>query len=89
MEADNEASETNFTIARMTADIQVTILDHGKQIKSRFLIDLGVFRTLLSEEHLREVQADENNRKPTLKTNRVKLVPYGTSQNLEVMGRSK
>ena len=106
-EADDEASDTDSTgVGRVaevvraasdgkknkTADILLTILDHGKQAKqltARFLIDSGVYRTLLSEEQWRQVQADKNNRKPKLKRNRVKLVPYGTSQNLEVMGRSK
>ena len=106
-EADDEASETDSTgVGRVaevvrsasdgkknkTADILLTILDHGKQAKqltARFLIDSGVYRTLLSEEQWRQVRADKDNRKPKLKRNRVKLVPYGTSQNLEVMGRSK
>ena len=35
------------------------------------------------------MQADEGNRKPKLKINKVRLVPYGTSQGLTVLGRSK
>ena len=35
------------------------------------------------------MQADKNNRKPKLKKNKVRLVPYGTNQHLEVLGRSK
>ena len=35
------------------------------------------------------MQAGKNKRKPKLKRNRVQLVPYGTSQHLEVLGRSK
>ena len=75
-----------------TADIQLTVLDHGQQAKQlpvKLLIDSGVYRTLLSEEDWQQVQAGKNNRMPKLKRNKVKLVPYGTSQNLEVMGRSK
>ena len=79
-------------VKNKTADIQMTVLDHGqpaRELTVEFLIDSGVYRTLLTEEQWQRVQADKNNRKPTLKRNRVKLVPYGTSQGLTVLGRSK
>ena len=38
---------------------------------------------------MEKVQPDGTNRKPKLKVSRVKLVPYGTSQGLTVLGRSK
>ena len=75
-----------------TADVQMTVLDHGqpaKELTVEFLIDSGVYRTLLTEEQWQRVQAAKNHRRPTLKRNRVKLVPYGTSQGLTVLGRSK
>ena len=70
----------------------LTVLDHGqaaKELKVEFLIDSGVYRTLLTEEQWKKVQADGSNRKPKLKINKVRLVPYGTSQGLTVLGRSK
>ena len=106
-EAEDEASDTDSTgVGRVeemvraadgskkskTANIQLTMLDHGQQSKqliASFLIDSGVYRTLLSEEQWQLVQADKNNRRPKLKKNKVRLVPYGTNQHLEVLGRSK
>ena len=103
--ADDEASDTDSIgrVAEMvraagdtrqnkTADIQLTVLDHGEQARElsvQLLIDSGVYRTLLSEEHWLQVKASKTTSKPKLKRNKVRFVPYGTSQTLEVMGRTK
>ena len=43
----------------------------------------------MTEEQWQKVRALNGNRRPRLKVNRVRLVPYGTSQGLTVLGRSK
>ena len=79
-EAEDEASDTDSTgVGRVeemvraadgskksrTADIKLTMLDHGqkaKQLIASFLINSAVYRTLLSEEQWQLVQANKNNR---------------------------
>ena len=73
--ADDEASDTD-SIGRVaeivraagdsrknkTADIQLTVLDHGEQARElavQLLIDSGVYRTQLSEEHWLQVKASK------------------------------
>ena len=61
-----------------TADIRLTVLDHGQQAKQlpvKLLIDSGVYRTLLSEEDWQRVQASGTNRTTKLKNNKVRFVP--------------
>ena len=64
-------------VKNKTTQLQMTVLDHGqaaKELQVEFLIDSGVYRTLLTEEQWKKVQADGSNRKPKLKIN--KAVSY-------------
>ena len=73
-------------------DLKFTVLDHGrkaKDVKIQLLIDSGVHKTLLSEEHWSLVKASPNTRPPKLKKNKVRFVPFGTKQNLPILGRTK
>ena len=66
------------------------MLDQGsptKQMKAEFLIDTEVYRTLLTEEHWKQLQPKVRDRTSALKESKVKLVPYGTSRTLELLGR--
>ena len=83
---------TGDTVKNKTADLRMEVLDNGhkaKELEVNFLIDSGVYRTLLTEEQWLKVQAVKGNRKPRLKKNMVRLVPYGTSEGLTVLGRSR
>ena len=78
-------------ISRAT-DLNITVLDQSrkaKDVKVQFLIDSGVHKTLLSEEHWSQVKASPNTRPPKLKKNKVKFVPFGTKLNLAILGRTK
>ena len=71
-------------------DLQLTVLDQGsptKQMKVEFLIDTGVYRTLLTEEHWKQLQPEVRDRTSMLRESKVRLVPYGTSGTLKLLGR--
>ena len=53
----------------------------------KFLIDTGVYRTLLREEHWNKLQPEVRNRMSKLRESKVKLVPYGTSRVLKLLER--
>ena len=52
-------------------------------------VDSRVYRTLLTEEQWQKVRSLSGNRKPRLKANQIRLVPYGTSQGLTVLGSAR
>ena len=71
-------------------DLQLAYLEQGsptKQIKVEFLIDMGVYRTLFTEGHWKKLQPEARSRTSALKESKIKLVPYGTSRTLELLGR--
>ena len=62
---------TGDTVKNRTANVLMTVLDHGQaaeELRVNFLIDSGVYRTLLTEEQWQQVQAVGGNRKPKLWT---------------------
>ena len=69
-----------------TAELQLIALDQGsqsKQITADLLIDLGVYRTLLTEEHWKRIQPEGANKMPELKESTIRFVPYGTKKPLK------
>ena len=52
-----------------------------------FLIDMGLYRTLLTEEHWNQLQPEVRDRMSKLRESKVKLVPYGTIGVLKLLGR--
>ena len=83
---------TGDEVKSRTADLRMTIVDHGQAAQPltvNMLIDSGVYRTLLLEKDWQRVQAGGNGKKPKLKSNDITFRPYGPSQPLVVLGRSK
>ena len=70
----------------------VKALDHGvesKTAKMELVVDTGVGRTLISEKAWLKLKPHKGERKPLLKRNDRKFVPFGTDGKLECIGRSK
>ena len=70
------------------------MIDHGRQAPAgrvKLLVDTGVRKTLINEEIWKKLQkkAEDKGQSLKLKQCLTKFRPYGTTEYLPIMGRSK
>ena len=72
--------------------LEMVMMDHGRQAPAKqvkLLVDSGVRKTLINEEIWKKMQKKVGGQNLKLKKCLTKFRPYGTTEYLPIMGRSK
>ena len=74
------------------AKVEMAMIDHGRQAPAwrvKLMVDTGVGKTLINEEIWEKMQKKAGAKNLKLKKCLTKFRPYGTTEYLPIMGRSK
>ena len=74
------------------AKVEMAMIDHGRQAPAgrvKLMVDTGVRKTLINEEIWKKMQKKAGAQNLKLKKCLTKFRPYGTTEYLPIMGRSK